>query len=601
MAARDAHELSLAHGTAAGPGPEDPTASATLRSAESDLLGRARLAERFSALRDGIGYGGRRDYYRLLGYKERLLPQDYRARYKRGGIAERCVEAYPKATWSGGASIVEDPDPNNVTEFEDKTTTLCDRLAVWKEIIKLDIQMGLGRYAALLIGTGDKDLEEPLKSGSLSGPEDIIYITPLTEDRAQIQQSITDTTDPRFGLPEFYMCYLGIPAYSMVEDDIGPYSGASHAVTKRVHHTRIIHAAEQCLFDNVFGKPRLRAVWNYLDDLLKVSGGGAEASWQRVDPGIHVNIDKDLRIGKEELKALREMIEEYQHGGISRLIPTRGADVKMLNALVDKWGPNQDAVTRLICAVLAIPHRVLMGSERGEMASTQDRDNWSDRVAERRQEFGIPLVRAFISRLQEFGALPDVDDYEIQWPDEEELNEQEKGALLLTYAQANHNNGEVIITANEMRDQVLSLPPLVVEPATDANGNPIDPTQVAADGSTDVPGQGNKPLNNTPTSGDTAGAPGTPGAPGTGTGSGGPTATDQQRMVQPDLVVGNPGSPGKVKSSSSSSSSSVIRVSAIRFASGKTIPIAKIRSPEVRRLIATKLSVQRKLRRNGLL
>jgi hypothetical protein len=584
-------------------GPVAPLAAAS--GPESDALSRQRFADRWSGFRDGLSYGGRRDYYRLLGYKSQLLPQDYRARYKRGGIAERCVEAYPKATWSGGASIVEDPDPNNVTEFEDNSTSLFDRLAIWRKIIRADILTGLGRYGALLIGTTDSNLESELKPNSLSGPESIIYINALSEDRAQIQQSVTDTTSPRFGLPEYYMCHLGIPAYSMTDmDDDGPYGGSSHAVTRRVHHSRIIHIAEQCLFDDVFGKPRLRAVWNYLDDLVKVTGGGAESSWQRVNPGLHLNIDKDLRVTPDELKKLHALAEDYQHS-ISHILPTRGVDLKMLNALVDKWGPNQDAITRLICAVLGIPHRVLMGSERGEMASTQDRDNWSDRVAERRMEFGIPLVRALIDRLQLFGALPSADDYEVQWPDEEELNEQEKGALLISYSTANANNfragGGLILTNDEMRDQVLSLPPIVSQaPTTDAAGNPIDPTQVAADGSTEIvnPADGSRPLNNTPTSGDTAGT-GTTGNQGSGaTGAGGPSAADQQRMVQPDLVVGDPKATQPKASSVAASSIMAPVLTSIRFASsGKVVPIAKIRSAGLKRLVATKISTARKMRR----
>jgi hypothetical protein len=202
--------------------------------ATSDLLQRLRFADRWASFRDGIAYDGRRDYYKLLGYKESLTAADYRARYKRGGIAERIIEAYPRATWAGGASIVESSDPNTVTPFESTTTGLFAKHDLWKRIIRADMLCGMGRYSAIVIGTRDGEMNRPLEPGSLSGPDDIIYINCLPEDRARIQQSVINTSSPRFGLPEFYICSLGIPAYSMTDDDTNIYG--AYSMTCSVSH-----------------------------------------------------------------------------------------------------------------------------------------------------------------------------------------------------------------------------------------------------------------------------------------------------------------------------------------------------------------------------
>jgi hypothetical protein len=317
----------------------------------------------------------------------------------------------------------------------------------------------------------------------------------------------------------------------------------------------------------VFGKPRLRAVWNYLDDLIKITGGGAEASWQRVNPGLHLKMDKDLHLTKKEMKVLEDLAEDYQHN-VTRILPTRGVDINTLNAIVNAFGPNQDAVTRLICGVVGIPHRVLLGSERGEMASTQDRDNWSDRVAERRQEFGVPTVRALINRLQEFGALPqlsEADDYDVVWPDEEELNEQQKGALALTMAQANHANGDIILTSNEIRDQVWGLPPLAITAPNAAS----DPTLVDPSGNAQIDDPNAVPSTDNP-SGDM------------------PDQLPNTDPLQPNVIVGD-----------FRATSSTPRNRTARGARGGN-NIAKLRNAEIKRLVTTKLCIQRRLERERL-
>jgi hypothetical protein len=65
-----------------------------------------------------VTFGGKRNVmlnFRTLGYKERLYVEDYRARFARNEVANRVVKALPKATWKGGADIIEDEDPTTET------------------------------------------------------------------------------------------------------------------------------------------------------------------------------------------------------------------------------------------------------------------------------------------------------------------------------------------------------------------------------------------------------------------------------------------------------------------------------------------------------
>lgn len=409
-----------------------------------------------------------RNLYATLGYARSgsLKFSHYLHRYERGGIAERIIDAYPQATWSGGARIVEDPDPSTETVFEAAVRELFDRLQVWSRLTRADTLAGLGQYSVLLIGAPPKNLELELPSSLRA--EDIKYLMPISESRVTIESyDDKDIESPRYGLPLYYNLKL-------------PGTGQS---SRRVHHSRVIHIADGLLESDLFGKPRLRAVWNYLDDLDKIIGGGAEAAWKRMDPGMQVNVDPEMPFSATEQQALSDEIDEYQHG-VRRVMRTRGTEVNLLSTTVAGFGPNADAVIKLISATTGIPYRILTGSERGELASTQDRLNWSDRITERRRSFATPLIRELLSRLIDRNALPapstDVIDggkaaggkglasegvgYTILWPEVGEIDNVTKADVIGKLAGANQSQYIAglppVITSDEIRRIILALGPM---------------------------------------------------------------------------------------------------------------------------------------------
>lgn len=422
----------------------DPNAERRrLVAAASDLVARSQFAKLTgqSFRKNGIYL---RDLYDALGYERELSVQLYRARYERGGIAERIIEAHPNATWSGGADIRETEDPDKLTKFEKEIDKLWKRLGVWSRLKRADILASLGRYGVILIGAPG-DMQTPLPH--LKGEGAVLYLTPLAEDRATIFDFEPDKTNPRYALPRFYNCTIG-----------------KNAVAK-VHYSRIVHVAEGTLDDDVYGKPRMRSCYNLLDDLDKVIGGGAEASWKRIEPGMQVDIDPEIDISPAEAAALENQLEEFRHG-MSRFLRTQGAKINMLSASAQGFGANADAIMAQISATTGIPQRILNGSERGELASTQDRSNWGDRIMERRMGFAEPLVRELVDRLVSAGALPAPadGDYNIVWPEIDELNEGEKATVAVQWSTANASQFAVekklIVTAAEIREKILGLEPL---------------------------------------------------------------------------------------------------------------------------------------------
>lgn len=426
--------------------------------AAGDALARKLFADQF-----GLTYWSdeansyMRDLAKVAGYRKDLDVAAYRARYARGGIAQTIVEADPKATWAGGADLVEDPDPGELTQFEEAAAALFDRLSVWDYLERADILAGLGRYGVLLIGApGEMDQELP----RLSGPDAILYLAALAEDHAEVIKEVEDSKDPRFGLPEFYELSLGsgLTTKRVISNR-----------KKRAHWTRVIHVAEGLLEDDVCGRPRLRAVWNRLDDLEKILAGGSEATFRRADPGLHIDIPmfspdgKVLEIDETTLKAQSEQIDEYIHN-LRRVLKTRGTKIEQLETQVPGFGDNADAIMVQISAITRLPKRILEGSERGEQASTQDRRNRSDRITERHGRFAGPLVRQLVDRFIRYGALPTPAEYEVVWPEMDELGPDEQAEVAAKLSEANLSQFRAgmppVITTNEIRDRILKYGPI---------------------------------------------------------------------------------------------------------------------------------------------
>jgi len=412
------------------------------------LLGRGEFAQRYGLTFQTPTGAYRRDAADALGYKPSLTLDDYWLRYRRGGIAKRIVESYPKATWAGEMWLQEIEDAEIETDFERASRLLFSRLHLSAKLRRADILAGLGEYAVLLIGAPGA-LSAPLRL--VGSPDQIAYLQPISQRRARIKELVSDPKNPRFGQVDLY-----------------EISFAKDRPADLVHWSRVIHIADGLLENEVFGTPRLEAVWNHLDDLTKVVGGGSEAAWNRMDPGMQIDVDPEIEFDEEEEEDLDEQLDKYRHG-LDRNLRTRGTKINMLAANVFAFGSNATSILEQISGTTAIPLRILLGTERGQLASTQDRDNWSDRVTERRGVEGTAILTQLADRLIACGALPaPKETYKPVWSEIEELNSQAKAAVAMSLSQANAASFNVeqkpILTVDEIRAQVFNLEPLKFEP-----------------------------------------------------------------------------------------------------------------------------------------
>ncbi len=412
--------------------------------ANNTLLNRMSIAYAAGKL-----FAGKRDLYDVLGYQPNPDINNYYAKYLRQDIAHRIISAYPDAVWTRQPSVQEDENRQNQTDFEKAFTDFAKQKRLFNYLNRLDKLACIGQYSVLLIGLRDGvDLRQP--AGQVNGIDDILYLIPYSESNAEIQEYEEDVQNERYGLPKFYTLRSG--GYTNGKGNAAP-SKSLH-----VHHSRVLHVSEDLLENEVFGTPRLQSVINRLDDLEKVVGGSAEIFWINGRGGLNLNADKDTVF--ENPEKLEEHAENYIHQ-LTRILKTKGIDVRTLELGIHDPDKHVSVILDLIAGATGIPKRILVGSERGELASTQDEGNWMSRVEERRDTFCEPMMlRPFIDRMMEHGALPTVKEYEIIWPKLVAASEDSKATVALKKSQAintyvNGLGADMIIPPKQFVEDIL--------------------------------------------------------------------------------------------------------------------------------------------------
>ena len=379
------------------------------------IVGRSDLLQRA-----GKSYTDDRDIYKALGFESSLTFKHYWEQYKRGDIAKRVVEAPVTESWRLPPMIIEN-DSNETTEFEDQWDVLNREKKVLNYLLRADKLSGIGRYSGLLLGLDDgRSLDQPVGTAT-----QLLYLRPYKEENAVIKTFVSDITDERFGLPELYEIQT-----TAVSTD------SNSTKTRLVHWSRIIHIAEGLLEDDVYGTPRLEAIFNQLKNLELVSCGSAEMFWRGALPGFAFILDKDAVLDSSLTEAtMATDLEKYFHN-LQRSVNLQGMDIKSLAPQVADPSNHIDIYVSLISGATGIPKRILIGSERGELASSQDETAWNKRLEERRINFISPnIIDPFIQRLQKFGILKEA-SYSIEWKPIAVPSEKEKAEIVKPLSEA---------------------------------------------------------------------------------------------------------------------------------------------------------------------
>lgn len=411
-----------------------------------------------------------------------LTPQLYREMYDRDPIGARVAEVMPTESWAVEPDVYEEEDMDVETNFESAWKGVSDSLRgeswyegeegspIWEMLLRADVLSGIGSYGVLLLGMDDgMPLDQPLTKGlqpsaqpmPIDNAEDeedpetpdkkekrepwvgsrrLLFLRAFDESLAEISAFDPDPKSPRYGQPISYRLTFVDPSE--------PHAGLGLNLTQsNVHWTRVIHIADNLGGSDLYGVPRMRQVWNNLLNLQKLYGGSAEMYWRGAFPGLSLETIPQLGADVEiDSDALKEQMEQYMNG-LQRYFSLAGMSAKSLSPQVVDPSPQIEVQLDAICIKLGIPKRIFMGSERGELASTQDSDAWDKRIQRRQKRYITPrIIVPFINRLIWAGVLPEpAESYCVEWPDlsEADANEQADIGLKRTQAMAAYVAGGV--------------------------------------------------------------------------------------------------------------------------------------------------------------
>lgn len=406
----------------------------------------------------GFSHGGERDMYQVLGYPRQLTTQQLMAMYLRNPMANRIVHSFPRATWrkppvirdeAGNSPIVGDKEYSRFCEAWD---TLSNTHRVLHHIERADRLSGIGQFGLLVMGFRDGlRMDQPLEDG----PAPLLYLQAYAETNITINEYDQDVKSPRFGKPLIYTVQTG--------NLNGDKSSQRRSV--RIHYTRCIHLAEFLDEDDNYGTPRLVPLYNHLMDLEKVVGSSAETFWLNARPGLGLFADAEAQISEEQIADMKTQANEFEHQ-LRRIIAMQGVTATQFQALVADPKPNIETLLDLIAGGAGIPKRILIGSERGELSSSQDENNWAARIDERRKNFGTPcILQPLVTKLIVTGNLPEPDeDWWVEWPEASALGPEAEANIAFTKSNTLRNymqtpGAELIVAPNEFRETFLGLEP----------------------------------------------------------------------------------------------------------------------------------------------
>lgn len=398
-------------------------------------------------------YNGQRDLNTILGYDDVVTVDSLFYVYQRGGIAKKIVDIVPKAAWGKGFEVEESHNLKRKTAFEkDVNNLLSDaRLGVLDKLLRASILSDIGHFSAILIGAPGNP-EDPLPDSN--SIDNIGFLWPLGENKITVSEIVgnneNDKYDERYGLPRYYQVNSSSTLNSSQN------RGVSQIFSMKVHWSRIIHVVSEPLDNEIYSDPFVLSVWNLLCDLAKLTGGLSEAALRRGWPGLHANIDSDAKVDKPERDDMKQQMTDYQIGMLDSIL-TRKVSVNPLFApgsIAIK--ENAEAIIAQIAGTRGVPMRKLLGSERGDLASSTDRSDFQDTFNEYRLIHCNLVLRQFFSRLYDFGYInkPKNINYKIIWPNEDNMSEMEKATTASTLSSSN------VLTQEEIRDRIYNLAPI---------------------------------------------------------------------------------------------------------------------------------------------
>ncbi len=411
-----------------------------------------------------------------FGYPNNLEFDRYYRAYERNAVAFAAVHKLLDSCWVDNPTIIDGDDGKESTEttdWEKSATKLLKKH--WPKIKDADRRNLVGRYSALLIQFRDgREWSEPVDRSVVARLKDkaIVKLIPAWESQIKPGNFDTDTLSETYGQPV---------SYNFNEQPVGDDGtyGPVRGVT--VHPERIIILCEGSEDENMLsGVPFLRAGYNKLLDLEKVSGGSAEGFLKNASRQLGIAFDKETNIanltkaatdaGYKDLgEALNDKVSKMNRGTDAALVMQAGTPSVLSVAAADP-SPTWTVAANEFASSIQCPFTILFGQQTGRLASDEDKTDWAKRCNGRRWGFQSMVVESVLERFWTVGVIdpPSSGEVTLAWSDLLAPSEKEKianmQAMAVVAKDTQQAYGTPAVDENEIRAVGELEPRQVVQP-----------------------------------------------------------------------------------------------------------------------------------------
>ncbi len=383
----------------------------------------------------------RPDAWCTYGYPTEISFEEFKTAYERTGAGHGAVERILGKCWEKVPRIKLDDGKDNESTWEKQVGVFFQekKTNVWNKIIELDRRGLVGYYSAIIYQVADnKRWDQPLETA-----QRLVKLIPCWENEIKASAWDMDTSSERYGEPTMW---------SYTENR--PFAQYKQPVTQvQIHWTRV---------QEMRTVPLLKAGFNHIIDMCKVSGGSGESFLKNSARTVSVEFDKDADPtvkgvdGAEPVSlkdALNKQIRALNTNQDAAIV-LQGAKVTTLQTTIaDPTGPWAVPANEFAASV-QLPFTVLFGQQTGRLASDQDKTDTANRCGSRRLNECEPMLTEFIHRMQAATLLP-AGEFKIEWSDLLEPSDKDRLEKTKIMADTNkvtfESGAEPVYTQEEMR------------------------------------------------------------------------------------------------------------------------------------------------------
>lgn len=375
------------------------------------------------------------------GFPDLISADMLESMWRRGGVAYGAVSKLVWNCWKTNPTVVEGGEENTTTDettLEGEFAKLAKDLRLWKAFRRADELRLVRRYSALILFYADEtsqDWASEVKAGRR-----------LVEVRAVSSKALTIGPQDDNGRIQYW-----------IYQETNRQGDA--VAQKNIHPDRIFILGDSA--PDALGW--LEPVYNDLVSLEKLCGGGGESFLKNASRQLSIEFEKDVDlaglaqmygVAASELHEVFQDVARDMNRGNDVVMALQGGKVTPITSAVPDPAPIYNTNLQNIAAGVDIPAKIIVGSQTGERASTEDRQYFNARCQSRRLGELTDEIQDFIAKIAKAGVFNAPEEITIAWDD---LNESTAGEKLANAKLMAEINGLAIdpadqpFTKNEVR------------------------------------------------------------------------------------------------------------------------------------------------------